>query len=194
MLIRPVWAPGLLGYDIGYHAMRVQLRPVPNASKYRICLRDFGASNCYFNEERAASSGFLMNDGSIGFTVSIPPEKQTTISEWRASACYSNNQCGNFSQAERFVVVPHAPSLTEPADPTTITNSRTVVFRWVPNPLANAGYQLILFTRPPEEIGFNIFNPTAIPPPSQKSSPSRQEGTAIPFPCLRVRRWSAGPW
>jgi hypothetical protein len=148
--------------------MWVQLMPVPNATKYQICVRDFSAPNCYFDEARSASSGDRMSDGSIRFNIPIPPNKQATVSEWSAGACYSNNVCGSHSPRQRFLIVPNPPLLLAPADPTVLTKGRTVTFTWSPHPLANAGYQLLLFTSHPEDIaGYNSYNPTVVPPPSQ---------------------------
>jgi hypothetical protein len=157
------------GIDIGQTGVTLmEFFPVHQASKYQICVRDFNAPNCYFDEARSASSGVLTNSGRIQFQIPIPQNREGTVSQWSAAACYANDICGSHSPRARFFIVPNAPTLLAPADNTVLRKGRTVTFSWSNNPLATAGYQLLVFTvLALEEIGFNKFNPTAVPPPNR---------------------------
>jgi hypothetical protein len=169
-LVRPSSNSTSPGFDVSGLGMFVQLMPVANVAKYRICVRDVGAPTCYINLDVPANGGFPMNDGSRKFNLStgIPANRQSTVSEWSARACTSNNQCGAQAPFQRFFVVPNAPTLTGPAANATLTNTRRVTYTWTANQAANAGYQLYILTRAPEEIGFNLYRPEAtLPMPSE---------------------------
>ncbi len=165
-LVRPRLTSPTPGFDVSGLALSVQLMPVANAAKYRICVRNAGTQTCYINVEVAKNAGMPMNDGSHKFHIStsIPTNRQSTVSEWSARACTSNNVCGSFAPFERFFIVPNAPSLTAPAANTGLSNTRTVTYTWTANQAADAGYQLYILTRAPEEIGFNLYRPEAVLP------------------------------
>ena len=139
----------------------VVLRPVINATKYQICIRDYGTSSCYYKKTQNASSAYS-SGSTLQFGVTIPSNKQSTIAEWTARACNDQNQCGPLAKGERFTVVPNAPKLSSPGNNTT-QSSRSLRFSWQANSAANAGYQLIIVKHPGSD-GYNFYNPTATLP------------------------------
>ncbi len=160
-LVFPRWNATAVGDDYGATpGWVVRLQSVSGAVKYQICLRDSGAQNCYYNQTLDASSAFASGN-TLQFAVTIPADRQSTISQWTARACNSVPQCGPWAAtAESFTVVPSPPTLSAPADNQVISNTRTVTFTWQANQAANAGYQLVLW-RTGQQSGYSVYSPAA---------------------------------
>jgi hypothetical protein len=168
-LVRPNRESTNPGFDISGRTLSVYLNTTAIGNTYKICVRDPGANSCYINVEVSKNSGMPMNDGSRKYNIStpIPANRQSTTSEWSARTC-TGNYCGGFAPFKQFFVVPDAPNLTAPAPNAALSNTRTVTYSWTANQAANAGFQLYVLTRPPEEIGFNLYRPDAfLPIPSE---------------------------
>lgn len=176
----------------------VRLMPVPNATRYDICVKDIGAGQCYFRASLTPSQGVAGPNGSLRFFPRIPVEKQTTMGEWSAAACLNSNanSCSNFPPGKRFIVLTRQATATEPAGSAAIGNTRTVRFRWTNNPLANDGTQLIILRGdiPPHTNGFVGGNPTVAPPPGISQPVPRGANSydvTLP-PGLTTIRWAVG--
>lgn len=182
----------------------VALLPVPNATKYDICVksidnREGGA--CYFRKTFNVTESVAGANGAIRFFVQIPADKQNTEGLWTAAACNNNNQCSPGASFEQFIVLPRQATATEPTGSATIPSNRSVTFRWtnniVPAPgiQANAGTQLIILPNgPPHLSGFSGANPTVVPPDGlsfQVNQGTNSQIVNLP-PGIPSIRWTVG--
>ncbi len=196
-LLFPRWNATSPGEDYGASpGWTVRVQPVANATRYQICLRDAGSQSCYFNEtliamSAAASKSAVILKNIPQFAVTIPADRQSTISQWTARACNSSNQCGVWAAPQSFTVVPSPPPLLGPSDKHVFANSRTVTFTWKANSAATAGYQLVLW-RTLQESGYSVYNPAApLPAPHQNIQipPGATSYTYTLPPGLTAVRW-----
>ena len=164
-IVRPVWngTPQFHSAWVGNN--QVIIRPIPNVSRFQLILFRDGAGVAYstriFTQAEGVTEGTGTN-GTIRFTVQIPSSEQGFINRIVVKSCNNNNQCGNASSSERFIVLPTAPTLIAPATPHTVPANRAVTFSWQHNTVNlqlgqtsfPGDYQLTILTRGPEDIGY----------------------------------------
>jgi hypothetical protein len=165
IILRPVWngTPQFHSAWVGNN--QVIIRKVSNISNYQLILFRDGAAVAYSTRIFRQSEGVTEGTGTnttIRFNVQIPSSEQGFINRLVVKSCNSSNQCGNVSSSERFIVLPTAPTLYDPATPHTVPANRVVTFSWQHNTVnlqlgqtsLPGDYQLTILTRAPEDIGY----------------------------------------
>jgi len=178
-IVRPMFNSTQPGFDSGWvGSMQVYIRKSVNVSRFRLVLFREGAGIAYFSKIFRQSEGATEGTGpsaTIRFVLPIPAAEQGFISRLSVKSCDNNDQCGNASNSERFLVLPTAPTIAGPPHPSTLPVNRTVTFSWVAPTFAVPGagpqlpndYQLTILTAAPEDIGWTSFNPEAVAAPNQ---------------------------
>jgi hypothetical protein len=171
IILRPVWngTPQFHSAWVGNN--QVIIRKVPNISNYQLILFRDGAAASYSTRIFMQSEGVTEGTGTnttIRFNVQIPSSEQGFINRIVVKSCGSNNtnSCGNATNQQRFIVLPTAPTLYDPATPHTVPANRVVTFSWQHNTVnlqlgqtsLPGDYQLTILTRAPEEIGYPWAN------------------------------------
>lgn len=178
-IVRPMFNSPTPGFDSGWvGSMQVYIRKTANVSRFRLVLFREGAGIAYFSKIFRQSEGATEGTGpsaTIRFVLPIPAAEQGFINRLVVKSCDNNDQCGNASNSERFLVLPTAPTIAGPPHPSTLPANRTVTFSWQSVKLTLQGstpqlpddYQLTILTAAPEDIGWTSFNPEAVTSPNQ---------------------------
>ncbi len=181
-IVRPVWNSTQTGFDSGWVGpMQVIIRKSPNApnvSRFRLVLFRDGAGTAYMSRVFRQSEGVTEGTGpsaTIRFVVQIPSSEHGFINRLSMKSCDDNDQCGNASSSEFFLVLPPAPTVSGPSNPSTVPANRSVTFSWqhanvitFPGGASSppADYQLTFLTAAPEDIGWTSFRPEAVTHPN----------------------------
>jgi len=140
-LFFPRWSSNTESYAMSGN-WQFTVSKISGASKYELCLRDEGASNCFSRQKITGR----VNGNRVNLPFTISANRQGRIVKWQARACNSSNQCGSWSNLEKFTVVPNAANLSAPSNNATV-NSRSLQLRWSRNNYASAGYQVYVYKR-----------------------------------------------
>lgn len=169
IIVRPVWSATPQFHSAWVGGSQVIIRKAPNISKYQLILFHEGAATAYstriFSQAEGATEGTGANT-TIRFTVQIPSSEQGSVNRLVVKSCNNNNQCGNATSTERFIVLPSAPTLYEPGTPHTVPANRVVTFSWQHSTVNlqlgqtsfPSDYQLTILTKAPEDIGYPWTN------------------------------------
>jgi hypothetical protein len=162
--------------------MQIYIRKAVNAqnvSRFRVTIFREGAGIAYLSKIFRQSEGVTEGTGTsatIRFVLQIPAAEEGFISRLTVKSCDNNDQCGNASSNERFLVLPTAPTLYGPAHPSTVLANRVVTFSWQHNAVnfqlgggqasIPADYQLTILTQAPEDTGYPWVSPDALTYPN----------------------------
>ena len=160
-LFFPRWGSNSESYAMA-GSWQLTVSKVNGATKYEVCLRDVGSSNCYLRKKITGSQ----SGNRVSLPITIPANKQGKTARWLARACNNQNQCGAWSGMEKFTIVPKTANLTSPSNNVTV-NSRALQLRWSRQNYATSGFQVYIYKRgtrpydwyqPTKQSNSNFYN------------------------------------